>query len=410
MTAFARIVRPRVAQRPRLVAASTTVLGLLFAYWWSRDFVPARIYSLWGPYFVAPLGWLAAAGVAFWALREMRRAGVATEPAEHAIEARTVLLIAGLVGAFVVALQLVVGMFAGFGYSPYAHSPRWLATNLLFAGSILLATETARVVLLRAGKGLSITLALVATTLGLAALQFGLQQFGQDGMKQQVQFWGGSFVPLAALGLLAGFFAIYGGVRAALLITAPLAAFTYFSPVLPAADWPILALAGVGGPALGLWIAESMFEEDAPAAEAAGHRFFSLPSVSWVVTAVLGLAIFWFTFGFFGYLPAFVPSESMQPAISRGDLVLTKSVDPDQVKVGDIVMYKLSAQQRVLHRVVAIRKGEDGGREFIFKGDNNNAEDLLPVRDKQLVGRFIGGVPKVGWVPLKFQTLLGGLR
>ncbi len=37
--------------------------------------------------------------------------------------------IAALVGFFVVALQVVVGMFTEFGRSPFAHCPRWLLTN-----------------------------------------------------------------------------------------------------------------------------------------------------------------------------------------------------------------------------------------------------------------------------------------
>jgi len=52
-----------------------------------------------------------------------------------------VLGIAALVGLFLVALQVLVGMFANFGTSPFAHSPRWLLINLFFAGSTLAAVE-----------------------------------------------------------------------------------------------------------------------------------------------------------------------------------------------------------------------------------------------------------------------------
>ena len=88
------------------------------------------------------------------------------------------------------------------GRTPFDHSPRWLLTNAFFAGCPLLAIECARAAILRVGRRYSLTLALVGSSLGLAAIQFGINQFTQDGFKVQAQFWGASFIPLAALGLL----------------------------------------------------------------------------------------------------------------------------------------------------------------------------------------------------------------
>ncbi len=68
-------------------------------------------------------------------------------------------------------------------------------------------------------------------------------------------------------------------------------------------------------------------------------------------------------------------------------------------------MYQANPQ-RVLHRVVAINTNADGKREFTFKGDNNNIADPQAVGDSQIVGRYIGKVPKLGWVPIKFNQAL----
>jgi signal peptidase len=301
---------------------------------------------------------------------------------------------------------VITGMIADFGISPFAHSPRWLAINFLFAGAPLLAIEASRAAFLRAVGPRTLTVALVATSLGLAAIQFPLRHYQLDGFTANAEFWGSVFIPLVATGLLAGFFVLYGGLRAGLLITAPIVAFTYFSPVLPIAPWPILALVGVAGPATGLWIAESLFSDVVEEEARQANGVFSLPSVAWVLTAVIALAIFWFSFGFFGYRPSFVPSHSMEPLINQGDVVLAGPVEPDQVKVGDIVLYELGNGRQVLHRVVEITKSEDGKRLFITRGDNNNTEDLRPVTDEQIVGRYVGRVPYLGWVPIKFNQWL----
>ena len=67
-----------------------------------------------------------------------------------------------------------------------------------------------------------------------------------------MEFWGAQFLPVVCLGLVAGFFALYGGAPAAVLVTAPSVVFLYYSSFLPVAAWTILALVGVAAPAIGL--------------------------------------------------------------------------------------------------------------------------------------------------------------
>jgi signal peptidase len=407
MAAMADLFGPRSSARFILKPVAIVLGALLFAHWWAFDslprYEPAFLADYWGPYFLGPLEWLAAAGVGYyWYQRSYWQ-----PPDARAIEPRLVLMVAGLIGVFIVSGQIILGMFASFGHSPFAHSPRWLLTNMFFAGSTLLAVETGRAVLLRSLGRYSLTGALVFTTVVLVAVQLAESQFMKPGLVDQAKFWGSVFIPLAAIGLVTGFFVLYGGLKAGLLVATPIVAFQYFSPILPVADWPMVALAGVGAPAVGLWIAEGLFAEEEEQEEETGIR---LPSVAWTVTGTLALVIFWFSFGFFGYRPVFVPSGSMTPVIHQGDVVLLGPVNPEQVKVGDVVLYQQSNRERILHRVVDIVKGENGDREFVFKGDANNTTDPLPVADKQLIGELVLKVPKIGWLPIRFQQELQKLR
>ena len=405
MTAMPRPTALRLPVVSALPAAAFAIASLLLAYWLTTEFISRHVYSLWGPYFLSPMTWLGAGAVCLWALR--LQPAFAAEQRAIPIELRTTLIVSALVGIFLVSLQFILGMFAEFGRSPYAHTPRWLAINLLFAGSTLVALECGRGLFVRASAGRSLTFALVGSTLLFAFLQFPVARYTGGGFLENVEFWGAYFMPAAALGLVAGFFFVYGGIRAAILVTAPLLVFQYYSPILPVADWPIRALVGVAGPAVGLWIAEGLFAADEEPLQGASR---GLPSIAWVLTAVVALSIFWFSFGFFGFRPAFVPSHSMEPMISQGDIVLVGPVDAATVAPGDVILYQLPNKQRVLHRVTEVRTGEEGGREFIFKGDNNNTEDLMPVKSDQFIGEYVGRVPKLGWVPIKFNQLVGKAR
>ena len=250
-------------------------------------------------------------------------------------------------------------------------------------------------------------LTLLATSIGLVVIQFRLSQFSNSGFTANADWWGRVIIPLCAAGLLAGFLTLYGGLAAGLLISAPLVIFTYYSPILPVAEWHILALVGVAGPAMGLWISEGIFAGDTVEDTSETSRRFTAPSVAWVLTAVIALCVFWFSFGFFGFRPAFVPSGSMEPNIHHGDLVLAGPTSPTTLKVGDIAMYEMPGRLRILHRIQAIERDQDQNRYFVFKGDNNNVADPVKVRDNQIKGKYIGRIPKVGWLPLRFNQLIG---
>lgn len=101
----------------------------------------------------------------------------------------------------------------------------------------------------------------------------------------------------------------------------------------------------------------------------------------------------------FGVTPMVVLSGSMSGTqeghIEVGDLIFSKSVEPDNLKEGDVITY-LNSGAAVTHRITAIETDETGNLLFTTKGDANNTEDTLPVTEEQLVGVYAGRLPKVG--------------
>lgn len=114
-----------------------------------------------------------------------------------------------------------------------------------------------------------------------------------------------------------------------------------------------------------------------------------------------------------------VPTESMSSAINSGDMVLVEKTDvlgvikelnPDDVKVGDIIIYKISnpalngteeSGEAIIHRIIAVNE-IDGKKSYVLKGDNNPVPDPENVYSDQIVGRaIIWGknpiiIPKIG--------------
>jgi len=102
-----------------------------------------------------------------------------------------------------------------------------------------------------------------------------------------------------------------------------------------------------------------------------------------------------------GYVTlAVVEGTSMEPVLQTGDVVVViRKVKPEELSVGDIVVYRRGSSL-VIHRVVSL-----GPSGLVTKGDNNWAPDP-PVPYEAVVGKVlsVGGatfrVPLVGYLTL----------
>lgn len=99
-----------------------------------------------------------------------------------------------------------------------------------------------------------------------------------------------------------------------------------------------------------------------------------------------------------GATPYTVLTGSMSPHYPPGTLVVSRPLDVDDVRVGDVVTYQLRSGEAVTvtHRVIASRLRPDGQRELITQGDANSVPDAAPVAGVQLRGRLWYAVPHLG--------------
>lgn len=111
-----------------------------------------------------------------------------------------------------------------------------------------------------------------------------------------------------------------------------------------------------------------------------------------------------------GVTPMVVLSGSMSgdapDHIEIGDLIFVTEADPAKLEEGDIISY-MEGSVVVTHRILEVRPGEDGKRSFLTKGDANNAADLRPVHQDDLVGIYRFRIPKLGDFAMFLQTPLG---
>lgn len=108
----------------------------------------------------------------------------------------------------------------------------------------------------------------------------------------------------------------------------------------------------------------------------------------------------------FGYKLFIVMTGSMQSKINVGDLVIVKEVDANTLKQNDIIAFKDSANLVTTHRIINIKE-ENGEKCFETKGDHNNIVDKDLVYPKDLEGKMVNCIPKLGEFILFVQKPLG---
>ena len=111
----------------------------------------------------------------------------------------------------------------------------------------------------------------------------------------------------------------------------------------------------------------------------------------------------------FGVAPMVVLSGSMSGTaeghIEVGDLIFATAADTDKLQVGDVVSF-MEDNVVVTHRIVEITADESGKKQFITKGDANNAADP-PIYADTVVGICRGRIPKLGDFAMFLQKPLG---
>jgi signal peptidase len=104
-----------------------------------------------------------------------------------------------------------------------------------------------------------------------------------------------------------------------------------------------------------------------------------------------------------GFRTFLVQSGSMEPSINTGDVIL---ISPqNSYHVNDVITFSDQNRKIVTHRIVEVENGSNPS--YITKGDANRAIDSGQVSSKNILGKVILVIPKVGFLVAFCRTLPG---
>jgi signal peptidase I len=130
-------------------------------------------------------------------------------------------------------------------------------------------------------------------------------------------------------------------------------------------------------------------------------RALSRMTVFLILSALCGIVLY-----FQYFTPPFsaIPSQSMEPLLTVGDLIIVEEVVPEDIQQGDIIVVNVPKPVRdryhyppsIVHRVVSVKRDEHT-LLFRIKGDNNSAEDPFTVVPEDIMGQVRKNIPYAGY-------------
>ena len=130
-------------------------------------------------------------------------------------------------------------------------------------------------------------------------------------------------------------------------------------------------------------------------------KIWSIVSTVLVVLVVL-CAVFLMGARLLGFRCYNIISPSMEPKYSVGDLIYVKKVDPYTIQPGDVITFVVNEDLVVgTHRVMEVDLEK---KQFITKGDANNAEDGSLVHYKNIIGTPVFTIPQLGYLANYIQN------
>lgn len=385
------------------------VLAILFIVYYLQQYV-TPFYGWLGTFVIQPIIYIALGIITYLiasnqgknilSFKRIRRWYFGNSPTQAAL----------LIGAFHVAMLVILGLFVGFGKNPNSFKPTAILLNIFFVSTFVFGIELTRSYFINTlnfpKKKLTLYLLLI-TLLYIFIIEIGpgdLSFLTFSNPPETLEFIGSTIITALAINLLATYLCRLGGATASIGYMGMLMAFEWFSPVLPKPHWTMLALINTIAPAIGFIIIEDSLKT--PRERRKQKRQEESGGASWTAVAIIGLFIVFFSFGFLGFTPTVIYSGSMSPSYEVGDIVLIdKDFDPTTIEIGDIVQYvAYDNHTLIIHRIINTTTVIDE-TQYITKGDANDDPDFKPIPIGRIQGTPVYTIPKLGWIQIAIKTV-----
>lgn len=289
-------------------------------------------------------------------------------------------------------LIYLLGLFTGFSYSVFSFSLKSILKNIFPAFIIIVSKELVRYITFKkCGNEIKpiIFFTIIYIFLEILIITTG---YSFDSLEQIFIFIFRWCLPIVAREMLYSYLSYNISILPTLILRISFELTPFLLPIYPDLGNFIESALGVLFPFIIYFNINKILRSNSK--ETINHKktfvnLFLIPIIA-ILTCIIILVS-----GIFSYQMIAIGSDSMNPVYYKGDAIIYKKTNAEDVKIGDILTFSNSGIL-VTHRVINIKE-ESGKLYFETKGDNNNAVDPVLINEENVVGIVKYVVKYVGY-------------
>lgn len=324
-----------------------------------------------------------------------------TEPKSRNHDRKLAILWAFYFAAIIIVVEMAAGVFMGqLSHNPYDRSLRGIVSNFYYAFPLIIYRENIRSHIINNSKYFKSSFVIILFLTSLTQLNFIEMQL-LDGVENIVIYTAKNVLPVVVEGIFLNMLVTYGGAGASVLYLTMMEMMKWLFPVIPTFNWltEFVIRIGIGGVIiliLGDQINECQekYKKNSKKGRRKEEKIFGQ-----ICVMIICVIIIWFFVGVFRVYPSVVLTGSMEPDIKPGDMILINKItdenDINKLKPGDIITFHRD-DIIITHRIKEIVTDENGNISFRTKGDNNSVMDTRLVEPGEVIGKYVGVIPKIG--------------
>lgn len=301
-----------------------------------------------------------------------------------------------------IIIYFLLGLIVGYEYSPYSRNILSIIKNIISLILVIPFQEKVRSILISYSENKNKYFIIITVLFALINLNYN-SLFSIKYYSELFKFLFSNIILLIAQQLLYTYISKKCGYKSILSFILPIEISFLLTPIFPKLDWFLNCIFHM---IFYLMIYIEIKKECNVTDNT--HRYKPVSFITCIPFIIIIIIFICFVMGVFKYRPVAVMSNSMVPIFQRGDIVIVKKINEENLhllRINDIIEYRLD-NYIVIHKIVNIEE-ENDMLYFKTKGDNNNAPDVKYVKENQVIGIVKLVIPKLGyptvWLSELFQ-------
>ena len=295
-----------------------------------------------------------------------------------------------------IILYFYIGFVFGFTKSPYNHDILSIIKNSFIQIIPVISIELSRYVILTRNKNNKLLTIFTTILLILLEINYYTLLHLYSNKKELFEHICSTIFPLIASGCLFSYLTLNGSYILPLLYRLFNEFIILLLPILPDINWFLIGSINILSPTLIYVLFKYTFNKTPKIITKKKEIVFA--KISYSVAFIICITLICFMLGIFKYEPIAILSNSMDPTFSRGDIIIYKKLNDDELKKipkNTIIVYSID-NQNIAHRIVKVLN-QNNKIYYQTKGDSNNTSDIKLVETKQIKGIYCFHIKYVGF-------------